>query len=71
LVNLYRAGSDEACISGGLNSGSALLVKGKQQLSYVGAGDQVTIDCPDGSQVHASGQQLTTFNACRGVNCPN
>ena len=71
ITNVYRAGRDEPCISGALNSGSALLFKGEQELSYVGSGDHVTIVCPDGSTLEATGPQLSTFNRCHGVNCPN
>jgi len=70
-VGLYRADSDEACITGTLRQNGAVLSKGEQQLSYSAANDQVTIDCPDGTLLQASGEQLTAFNVCRGVNCPN
>jgi hypothetical protein len=70
-VGLYRAGSDEPCITGVLSSNGAVLSKGDQQLSYSAANDQVTFNCPDGTQIQASGGQLTTFNVCHGVNCPN
>lgn len=58
-AGLYRAGSDQACITVALSAAGAVLSKGKQQLSYGGAGDQVTVDCPDGSQLHAAGEQLS------------
>ncbi|HKO46998.1 MAG TPA: hypothetical protein VJV79_04705 [Polyangiaceae bacterium] len=70
-AGLYRAGSDQPCVTATLSSNGALLSKGDQQLSYKATSDQVTVDCPDGSQVHASGQQLNAFNRCHGVNCPN
>jgi hypothetical protein len=71
VAELYRAGSDQPCISGGLNQGGALLYKGDQQLSYTGSGDHVSVICPDGSTVQSTGQQLKTFNVCHGVNCPD
>jgi hypothetical protein len=70
-ASLYRAGSDQACIDVTLSSGGAVLTKGADQLSYHASGEQMTVDCPDGTQVQASGLQLTTFNSCRGVTCPN
>ena len=71
MASLYGVGSDEPCITAALNSGGAVLSKGDQQLSYAGVGDQVTVTCPNGAQLRASGEQLTTFNACHGVTCPN
>jgi len=70
-AGLYRAGSDQPCITAALNSTGAVLNKDDQQLSYTATGDQVTVQCPDGTKLQASGKQLTTFNACRGVNCAN
>ena len=71
MASLYSAGSDEACITVALSAGGAVLSKGDQQLSYVGVGDKVTLTCPDGTKLQATGAQLTAFNVCRGVNCPN
>jgi len=70
-AGLYRAGSDQACITVALSTAGAVLTKGEQQLTYGAAGDQVTVDCPDGTKLHASGQQMNTFNLCHGVNCPD
>jgi hypothetical protein len=70
MASLYRPGADEPCITVALSKGAAVLSKGDQQLSYTGVGDQVTLVCPDGSKVQASGAQLTAFNLCHGINCP-
>ncbi|HYP99457.1 MAG TPA: hypothetical protein VER96_12375 [Polyangiaceae bacterium] len=68
---LYGADDDDPCITAALSSNGATLTKGDRELSYVGSGEQVTVTCPDGKKVHATGAQLHAFNVCRGVNCPN
>jgi len=70
-AGLYHAGSDEPCITLAGTAASVVLTKGDSKLSYTGVGNRVTIACPDGSTVEASGAQLTAFNLCHGVNCPN
>jgi hypothetical protein len=70
-AGLYSAGSQTPCVNLALMSGSAVLTKGAQQVTYSGQGDSVTIQCPDLSTVRATGAQLTAFNLCRGINCPN
>jgi hypothetical protein len=70
MASLYRAGSDQPCITAQFSANGATSSKHDQQLSYLAAGNQVTVNCPDGSQVHGTGQQLTEFNVCRGLNCP-
>ena len=70
-AGLYGPGDDEPCIAVALSAAGAELSKGDQKLSYAAAGDQVTVQCPDGKKLHASGAQLHSFNLCHGVNCPN
>lgn len=70
-AGLYGPGDDQPCITVALSATGAELSKGDQKLSYTGSGDQVTVQCPDGKKLHASGAQLHTFNICHGVNCPN
>ncbi|HEX2669765.1 MAG TPA: hypothetical protein VHM25_02780, partial [Polyangiaceae bacterium] len=70
-AGLYGSGDEQPCITVALSASGAELSKGDQKLSYAGAGDQVTVHCPDGKTLHASGAQLHTFNVCHGVNCPN
>jgi hypothetical protein len=70
-AGLYRPGDEEPCITVALSTSGAVLSKGDLQLSYEGVGDRVTIACPDGSTLKASGTQLTAYNSCRGVTCSN
>lgn len=70
-AGLYGAGGDEPCITVQLSASGAKLDKGSETLSWSGEGDQVTIECPDGSKLHSTGAQLRAFNVCHGVNCPN
>lgn|GEM_PF-507752 len=70
-AGVYAADGEQPCITAALSMNGATLSKGDQQLTYSASGDQVTVECPDGSTVQAKGTQLAAFNACRGVNCPN
>ena len=70
-ASLYSANADEPCITAALSATGAVLEKGDQQLTYAADGDRVTVDCPDGTKLRASGAELREFNVCRGVNCPN
>jgi hypothetical protein len=69
-AGLYGPGDDEPCITVALNQSGADLSKGDETLSWKSKDEQVTITCPDGKQVHATGEQLHAFNLCHGVNCP-
>ena len=70
-LGFYAPGSDTACIDLSVSPNGFTLTKGDETLVYKATRDQVTLDCPDGSQVQASGEQLNTFNKCRGLGCPN
>jgi hypothetical protein len=70
-LGFYSAGSDTTCIGLSPSPNGFVLTKGDETLVYKATGDKVTLDCPDGSQVQASGEQLNTFNKCRGLGCPD
>jgi len=70
-AGIYAPGSSDPCITLAPAAGGLLLAKGSQQLTYTPKGDSVTFRCPDGSALKSSGFQLTEYNRCRGLNCPN
>jgi len=70
IATLYRAGTDQPCVTAALSAGGAMIFKDDQQLSYLTHDDSVNLFCPDGSVVHASAEQLITYNICHGINCP-
>ena len=70
-AGLYGPDDDKPCITAALSASGAELSKDDQKLSYAASGDQVTVHCPDGTELHSTGAQLRTFNLCHGVNCPN
>ena len=70
-LGFYAAGSDKACIDLSVTANGFVLSKAAQMLVYKASGDKVTLDCPDGSRVQSTGEQLHTFNQCRGLACLN
>ena len=70
-LGFYAAGSDAACIDLSVTANGYVLTKGDQTLVYKASASKVTLDCPDGSHVQATGDQLGTFTKCRGLSCPN
>jgi hypothetical protein len=70
-LGLYAASSDTACIDLSVTASGYVLTKGDQTLVYKASASKVTLDCPDGSHVQATGDQLGTFTKCRGLSCPN
>ncbi len=70
-MGFYAAGSDKTCIDLSVTASGFILSKGDQMLEYEANSDHVTLDCPDGSQVEASGEQLHVFGLCRGLSCPD
>lgn len=70
-AGLYGPGDDQPCITAVLTGAGAELSQGDEKLSWSGVGEQVTVQCPDGTKLHASGSQLKAFNVCHGVDCPD
>jgi Copper type II ascorbate-dependent monooxygenase, C-terminal domain/Copper type II ascorbate-dependent monooxygenase, N-terminal domain len=68
-MGFYPAGGDTPCIDLSTTSSGFVLTKGDQSVAYQAAEDEITLRCPDGSIVRSSGEQLHSFNQCRGLSC--
>lgn len=66
-------GDTEPCIGIQIDGGNITAAKGSQTLVYVAdqTSETATITCPDGSTFEATFEQVTAFNTCVGLNCPN
>jgi Copper type II ascorbate-dependent monooxygenase, C-terminal domain/Copper type II ascorbate-dependent monooxygenase, N-terminal domain len=69
-MGFYPPGSAKTCIDLSMTANGFVLTKADQSLVYKTDGDKVTLDCPDGAHVEASGAQLSTYGQCRGLACP-
>jgi len=66
---LFAPGDDDPCITLGAAPPGVLLTKGDEQLKYV-PGDDLSIECPDGTELVVTPFQFREFSQCRGLACP-
>ncbi|MCA9647678.1 MAG: hypothetical protein KC492_43610, partial [Myxococcales bacterium] len=69
---MYGPTDTEPCIGIQVDGGNITATKGSDTLTYVAeqATESATITCPDGSTFTATFEQVTAFNTCVGLNCP-
>jgi hypothetical protein len=71
-TGLYGPGDQMPCISTVFAGGVFTATKGMEVLTYTP--DDMTqmgvVQCPDGTSVTATFDQVTNFNRCVGINCP-
>lgn len=69
---IYGAGDTAPCIGIQSDNGNITATKGSETLLYTvdQATESATITCPDGSTFQATFDQVTAFNSCVGLNCP-
>ncbi|MCA9645691.1 MAG: hypothetical protein KC492_33600 [Myxococcales bacterium] len=72
MPGMYGPADTEPCVGIQVNGGNITATKGSDTLTYVAdqATETATITCPDGSTFTATFEQVTAFNTCVGLNCP-
>lgn len=73
MPGMYGPSDTTPCISVVIDSGNITATQGSQTLLYTVDTDTetATITCPDGSTFTATFDQVTEFNTCVGINCPD
>jgi hypothetical protein len=70
MPGLYGPGDTTPCISMVISGSSLTGTKGSETIHFEGGPSTATITCPDGSMITATDAQVTEFNTCYGLNCP-
>lgn len=73
MPGMYGPGDATPCISIVIENGNITATQGSQTLLYSvdTSTETATITCPDGSTFTATFDQVTEFNSCVGINCPD